>query len=389
MQTQSKYVSGLLALIVLATQLRAQVPAVPGAAAAPAATAAPAAAPAAVGDAGKGFAFIRKCQEQKELCKRKLCETVFGQFLNNMTKPMTLMTGGLIPPCCPETPSAEELAAAADDAGPLGAAAQIAADEAKAKKRRAAVRYLGTVDCHWWPEAEAALIIAIRTDRNECVRLEAAKSLGNGCCCTRKVIEALAICVEGSSRDGNPSENSDRVRFLALAALHHCLECYVKIVPVDPTNSGKESAKPLARITPQPLPAAVHNSLGFGKLPPYYAQVERTPLAEVVNRARQVAQTATAKEHQSAGPSDQSFYDVFFTRATSPEPSATAVSTAAGSESFTIVASSPDSFTIVPSAGSEPKPGLGVTLTSFFTPFSKKATTEPKTEVYEVVPGQR
>src|SRR5262249_46518754 len=149
----------------------AQIPAAPAAPAA-AAAAVPAAAPAAAPT--PGFAFIQKCQEQKDICKRALCETAIGQLLNNSMLPLGALTGGLIPPCCPTTPSKEDLENAATDPGAAGAAALVAADEAKAKKRRAAVRYLGTVDCHWWPEVQKALIIALRTDRNECVRWEAA-----------------------------------------------------------------------------------------------------------------------------------------------------------------------------------------------------------------------
>ena len=67
----------------------------------------------------------------------------------------------LIPPLCPpNTPTKEELEAK----GAVGAAAAIQADEAGAAQRRAAVRYLGTVDCHYWPEAEDALIGALRTE---------------------------------------------------------------------------------------------------------------------------------------------------------------------------------------------------------------------------------
>ena len=46
--------------------------------------------------------------------------------------------------------------------------------------RRRAIQCLAYGDCHWWPEVEKALIIALRTDRNECVSLEAAIGLGKG-----------------------------------------------------------------------------------------------------------------------------------------------------------------------------------------------------------------
>src|SRR5207237_2362732 len=125
--------------------------------------------------------------------------------------------------CPPAARDPADLAKPSDS--PAGAAAKIKADEAAAKARREAVRYLGTVDCHYWPEAQDALINALRADRNECVRLEAAWVLGRGCCCTKKTIVALSITVAGSDRDGNPYEDSDRVKAAAAAALAHCLGC--------------------------------------------------------------------------------------------------------------------------------------------------------------------
>ena len=92
------------------------------------------------------------------------------------------------------------------------------------EERRKAVRCLARVDCNWYPEAELALINSLRTDKAECVRLEAAKVLSIGCCGTKKVIDALTITVNASSKDGNPPENSPRVREMALVALQHALE---------------------------------------------------------------------------------------------------------------------------------------------------------------------
>ena len=75
--------------------------------------------------------------------------------------------------------------------GAEGAAAVAKADALAAKARRASVRYLGTLDCRYYPEAEAALIAALRTDGVECVRWEAAMALGRSCCCNRRVMAAL------------------------------------------------------------------------------------------------------------------------------------------------------------------------------------------------------
>src|ERR1700676_4964140 len=103
-------------------------------------------------------------------------------MLNNGLTPISSMSGGLVPLCCPAV-SLADLAKPADS--PEGAAARIKKDEIEAKARREAVRALGLVDCHYWPEAQDALINALRADRNECVRMEAAWALNNGCCCNK------------------------------------------------------------------------------------------------------------------------------------------------------------------------------------------------------------
>ena len=164
-------------------------------------------------------------KEACDKCKAKICASCIGQMLGNMTLPLSLMTGGCIKPCCPVV-SKEDLKAAADS--PNGACARITKDQLETEERRKAVRCLAKVDCNWHPEAELALINALRTDKSECVRLEAARVLAVGCCSTRKVIEALSTCVNASSRDGNPPENSLRVREMALVALQRALACYVE-----------------------------------------------------------------------------------------------------------------------------------------------------------------
>lgn len=185
---------------------------VPGVAAVPGAV--PAAAP--TGIAG---CFAGLCQVGTQL-KSCWCKSAIGQMVGTIISPLSGLTGGIIPNCC-ATPTPGDLA----KPGAEGAASAIQANAAAAKARRAAVKYLGTVDCHWFPEAEAGLIGALRADPIECVRWEAAHQLRNGCCCTKKVIEALRICVQGSCEDGNPSENSPRVRAEAFLALQECLSC--------------------------------------------------------------------------------------------------------------------------------------------------------------------
>jgi len=165
-------------------------------------------------------------------CKAKLCSCCLGQMLGNMTLPLSLATGGCIKPCCPPV-SQEALKAPASSAA--GACARITKDQLEIEERRKAVRCLAKVDCNWYPEAELALITSLRTDKSECVRLDAARVLAVGCCATKRTIEALTVCVNGSSADGNPPENSPRVREMALVALQRALNCYVeKEEPVRP-----------------------------------------------------------------------------------------------------------------------------------------------------------
>ncbi|HMP18225.1 MAG TPA: HEAT repeat domain-containing protein, partial [Gemmatales bacterium] len=132
-----------------------------------------------------------------------------------------------------------------------GASAHAKKDAAEAKARRAAVRYLGTLDCRYYPEAEGALIAALRTDGVECVRWEAALVLGKGCCCSKKVIEALTHAVSCSEKDGNPAERSERVRFAACLALERCLACYSEPVET-PEEDSKIKEKPVTPKEPGP-----------------------------------------------------------------------------------------------------------------------------------------
>jgi hypothetical protein len=102
-------------------------------------------------------------------------------------------------------------------------AAKIKAEENGVSACRAAARYLGTVDWHNYPEAEAALVATVRADRNELVRLDAVISLGNGSRCNQKTLDALKLVLSGSESDGNPAETSDRVKAAARASLQQIL----------------------------------------------------------------------------------------------------------------------------------------------------------------------
>ena len=175
-----------------------------------------------------------------EACRRKLCATPAGQILNGMTQPLTFATGGLIPPFCPIMPSLADM----QKPGVAGASDAIKKDALEAKMRREKVRFLGTVDCRYYPDAIGALTSALRSDGSECVRFEAALALNRGCCCNMKTIEALEASVSGTDKDGNPAERSVRVRCAAATALERCLSCYVPPpVEIDPIGEPRTEPK--------------------------------------------------------------------------------------------------------------------------------------------------
>src|SRR5262249_46451108 len=287
-------------------------------------------------------------------CKIKFCKSNLGLLVGNSLKPMSAMTGGLIQPCCPNVLNQDALNKAAQE-GPdkakgdaVAAAAAIAKDEAEAKERRAAVRYLGTVDCHYWGTvAEPALIAALRTDRNECVRWEAAMALGNGCCCTKKTIAALTISVYGVEKegltvagafsDGAPVETSERVKGAALGALQHCLSCYTEnVVPAPERPEGPPAPRP--EKTDKPVPQAPQAPIspvaqGQGSVsfqPAVYQKppAEARTLAQVVQDARQVTMTPTTintplpREQRVRGEGGSRTLSGVFTRAfgSNPQP---------------------------------------------------------------------
>lgn len=275
---------------------------VPGAVAQPPLPAPPGAAGAAVAVAPAAappqtlWSFLGCSWEQKEECRRHLCTLQCGQMLNNATAPLGAVTGGLVPSFCPQTPTAAQLA----DQGAVGAAAKIKADEAAAKERRAAVRYLGTVDCHYWPEAQDALIAALRSDRNECVRYEAAMAFVNGCCCTKATIEALTIVISCSDRDGFPKETSPRVHAASRMALERCLSCYQEPPkPPPPVIEGPEQRKaPPPPVSPEQRrsdntktdePRKLTAERPVGRV--YYARIMEQPLDAVVREGRRVLLT--------------------------------------------------------------------------------------------------
>lgn len=252
-----------LAAALIGARLYAQVPAVP---AAPP-IAAPAA-PAAAAPAGNIWSKICLTPEQKAKCKEHICASPLTQLMGGFLTPYRAMSGGLMQPFCPGPLDANpaDLTKPADSAE--GAAAKIKQNEAEAKARRAAVRYLGTVDCRRYPEAEAALINALRGDANECVRLEAALAFRNGCCCSKKVIDALTVAVSGE-KSADPAETSPRVRCVAAEALERCLAMHCDVdapkppekavtdpKPEDPPEAGRPAPPPADMLPPPGKEAA-------------------------------------------------------------------------------------------------------------------------------------
>jgi hypothetical protein len=230
--------------------VRAQVPAVPGApplpggpvptvpGAAGTAAAAPAAAPKNI------WSFFCKTPEQKAQCKANFCNSRIGQFINNMMMPASLATGGLLGPLCPGPNEPNPADLAKPVTGAQGAAAKIKAEEAQAKAKIAAIEYLATVDCRYYPEAEAALINGLRAEKNECVRLAAAKAFASGCCCSANVVKALTITVNCSTKDKFPAEASELVRTYAYVALERCLRKCVEAedeIPPEPPPAAKKA----------------------------------------------------------------------------------------------------------------------------------------------------
>lgn len=247
------------------------------------------------------WSYLGVAKPQLEACRYKKCATPCGQFLNKLTMPVAAMTGGIIPSFCPIMPSPAELA----EQGAVGAAAKIKAEEAQAKARKAAMRYLGTVDCTRFPDAQDALIMGLRGDTNECVRYEAALALGNGCCCTKSTMEALSISASCSDRDGKPREYSDRVRSAAASALARCLSCFVdpnppkqeKIIEGKPEEGRPAERKPEELKGPATnntdetpvkdtvkIPAAPTRPVGLD----YYRKIESVSRQLIIEEARRV-----------------------------------------------------------------------------------------------------
>jgi hypothetical protein len=312
------YPAAVLAFIAVAPLVRAQVPipgGVPGigaGAASPLGTSALAAPTGIAGATGASpqtlWGFLGLSKANCAACKAKLCNSQIGQMMNSALGPVSAISGGMIPQFCPTTPSAADIAALEKSgASPaVVAAAKIKADEADAKARVAAVEYLGTVDCNYWPEAQKALLTALRKDRNECVRYAAARVLSNGCCCGKETIRSLTITVmgqgavgpKGKTEDGEPPESSERVRCAAMVALQTC----VANAPPEPEAPAPPPEGPFKPPVTRPEGPGSSPSTSVGSVDENLARsaflktLARKPMSVVVNDARIAMQVVGKQE---------------------------------------------------------------------------------------------
>jgi hypothetical protein len=169
-------------------------------------------------------------------CRPKPSYPFLGHVAQTMLTPIRAAVGHRMLSRCDEARTEEDVTRMIADGAYSPAeitAAKIKIDEAQASARRAAVRYLATIDCHYCPEAESGLIAAMRADRVEMVRYEAALALGNCRELTEKMLEALNMTALGLELDGNPVESSERVRSAAWNSLHRCSSRGLCLPPPD------------------------------------------------------------------------------------------------------------------------------------------------------------
>ncbi|MBI2808375.1 MAG: hypothetical protein HYX68_25590 [Planctomycetes bacterium] len=210
-------------------------------------------------------------------------------------------------PAAPSVPTREDVARMIADGGYSPAeitAAKIRMDDAQAVHRQAAVRYLGTVDCLYYPEAELGLLAALRADRSEGVRHEAALAIANGRGTTQRLLEALHLSAQGSDVDGNPGETSERVRAAARAALFRLMPTTPSHVPpITPMTAMMPTLPPMPMAEWwQPDPFFFQPTNYFMPMP----MANSTPtFAPVTPKERELAKTiSTAREFTPPPPQE-------------------------------------------------------------------------------------
>src|SRR5262245_39055145 len=100
MKTWHKFCTGLAAIASMTPSLSAQPPVAPP----------PTAAPATVVVAERK-GFLTQLMDAKANCKKKICDSPFGTFLNNAMLPVSAFSGGMLGPCCPTIPTQADLKA--------------------------------------------------------------------------------------------------------------------------------------------------------------------------------------------------------------------------------------------------------------------------------------
>jgi len=151
--------------------------------------------------------------------------------------------------------------------GVKGLASKIKAEQVDVKNRVVAIKFLGTVDCAAFPQAQELLIDSLKNDPSERVRLEAAKAIkeqfGRGkdeglftsrrekrrydhCrgCCGEDALNALSEVAYERDETGCLLEPSERVRKEVREALAVCVSCcseQSQEIPIEPQEETPDA----------------------------------------------------------------------------------------------------------------------------------------------------
>ena len=245
--------------------------------------------------------FLGLSKAQLNACKEYMCKTQLGQLMNNSLMPIGAFTGGILGPCCPPLIMSEQTGRqrrrrrCPHQAG-RGRRQAPPGRRALPGHRRLPLLARGS----GWHRS------ALRTDRDECVRWEAAMALGSGCCCNKATIRALAIVVSSSDEDGYPSETAERSRRAAARSLRHCLSS------TTPRSSNRcRSSRPRWRSwSPRRCDetgrAKARRRRPESSAPPtgseYYKQVKKMSMSAVVEDARRTQARVQADSQVQAAP---------------------------------------------------------------------------------------
>lgn len=220
----------------------------------------------------------------------------------SQTMPGPMRAARLLPPRNDDAPTID-LARMVGEGGYSLAeitAAKIRLEESQASARRAAVKYLALVDVRYYPEAEASLIAALRTDRSELVRFEAAAGLANCHFLSDRLIEALNITALGLNLDGNLTEASELVRDAARTTLQRCAARGLCLPPLAAIGYRVVDWPTTAPFAMQPV---------TGLMPASPTAVPRDFISPATQRERGIEATVSQRER-----------DIAATVSTQPEP---------------------------------------------------------------------